>query len=150
MKNPPAMRRHRKTTHTKRSIPSLVVSRRIRTAALRLIGILTVTALASGLTNTAKAAEQGKPAADSADARRELLMKKSLSQPFKNDRTMLYTLPLPAAPTDEPVVPNHESELQHQHHFSLRHSARRAQDDELGDLTNSDHLLTPSCTHLNP
>jgi hypothetical protein len=87
------MKHNRKTIYTKRSIPRIVASRSLRTAALRLIGILALAALAGGLPNTAKAAEKGKPSADSADARRELIMKDIVSRPFKNNTTMLGTVP---------------------------------------------------------
>lgn len=81
----------------KRFIPSIVVSHRNRTAALRLIGILVLTALAGGLLNTAEAAEPEKPSADSADARREQIMKEHLKnvmrKPFKNEGSMLGIVP---------------------------------------------------------
>lgn len=58
-----------------------------------MVGILALTALASVLTNTAKAAERGETSGDSADARREPIMKNLLSRPFENNRSMLGTVP---------------------------------------------------------
>jgi hypothetical protein len=92
MSNDP-MKHNSRTTRTKRCIPHIVTSRGIRTAALRLVGSLALTALASVLTNTAKAAERGETSGDSADARREPIMKNILSRPFENNRSMLGTVP---------------------------------------------------------
>jgi len=61
--------------------------------ALRLVGILALAAPTGGLCSTAKAAEQATPSADTADARREQIMKDIVSRPFKNNTTMLGTVP---------------------------------------------------------
>ena len=58
-----------------------------------LFGVLALTALTSALTNTVRAAEPGKPSADSADARRESLMKNCLSHPSKGEARMVNAVP---------------------------------------------------------
>lgn len=45
------------------------------------------------VTQAVPATEKGKPAADTADARREQIMKDIVSRPFKNNTTMLATVP---------------------------------------------------------
>jgi hypothetical protein len=66
--------------------------------ALRLIGILGLTALTGGLTNTAKAAEHGNASTDSIDARRELVLKNTLAnRELGDNQTMKKIIPLALA-----------------------------------------------------
>lgn len=76
-----------------RSIPSSGAFHRTPKAARCLIGILVLTALTGGLPNTAQSAVPEKPSADSANARREQIMRAMVSGPFENNRSMLGTVP---------------------------------------------------------